>query len=219
MHTWGTTQCRSLPDSFPLPPSYLPPFPPPSTPPSLFLSLTPLELSPLFLPALPLSTLSPFSSCENSVCVRAPRVCVLRRVLCVCTELCVFLSGTGVQPFISGTDCRQGNTQISLCSFLTHTPAAYWTLRRAGLFFCTKVGLCHCSLSAHKATFLLLDWLFEYFLETFIAATFSWSVFSPSSGSFYLFIKHAQAWEWVLFLHITITQWVCVHIYTALTIP
>lgn len=33
---------------------------------------------------------------------------VLRRVLCVCTGLCVFVSRAEVQPFISGADCRQG---------------------------------------------------------------------------------------------------------------
>lgn len=59
-------------------------------PPSL--ALSPLELSPLFLPSLPLSTSTPLSSCENSlnVCVWTPRVCVLRRVLCVCIGVVCF---------------------------------------------------------------------------------------------------------------------------------
>ncbi len=147
-------QHRACPCPFPLPFSHLPPFSPLNPSLSLRLSLSPLELSPLFLPALPLSTSTPLSSCENSVCVCVcvcvwtPCACVLRRVLWVCIGLCVFLSGAGVQPFISGADCRLGNTQISLRRFLTHAPAAFWTfffLRLTGLIR-FKVGLCHCSL-------------------------------------------------------------------------
>lgn len=54
--------------------------------------------------------------------------------LCVCAiALCVFLNGARVQQFITRADCRQGNAQISLCSFLTRAPAAHWTFSKARL--------------------------------------------------------------------------------------
>lgn len=54
--------------------------------------------------------------------MRTPRVCVLRGVLCVRTRLCVFLSGAGVQPFISGVDCRLGeHSDLTAPLFNSHT--------------------------------------------------------------------------------------------------
>lgn len=58
--------------------------------------------------------------------------------VCVCARaLCAFLNGARVQPFITRADCRQGNAQISLCSFLTRAPAAHWTFSKAHLTLST----------------------------------------------------------------------------------
>lgn len=69
------------------PPTFTPPHPP-STPPSLFLSLTPLELSPLFLPALPLSTQSVQLLWKLCVCQSSSRVCVKKSFMCVYRAMC-----------------------------------------------------------------------------------------------------------------------------------
>lgn len=54
--------------------------------------------------------------------------------LCACAiALCAFLNGARVQPFITRADCRQGNAQISRCSFLIRAPAAHWTFLKAAL--------------------------------------------------------------------------------------
>lgn len=89
-HILRTTQCMSLPLSTPL---LLPPtFPSSLQPLPLSLPLSPLELSPLFLPAHPLSTSTLLSSCENSacvcVCVNSSRVCVKRSFMCVHRVVC-----------------------------------------------------------------------------------------------------------------------------------
>lgn len=132
-----------------LTPSHLPPSPLLSDP-SLPLSLSvlrpssPLELRPLFLPALPPSTSTRLGSCENSLCVSvnsSSRVCVERSFVCV-RGLCVFLSGAGVQPFISGVDCRRGEySDLAALPFQLGT--FYFPL-----FFLSLDGLRLCGLEA-----------------------------------------------------------------------
>lgn len=122
------------PCPFPLPSSHLPPFPPLFNP-SLSLSFSlPSWIKSIIPVCSPSEHFSAQLLWKVCVCVWTPRVCALR-VLCVCIGLCgFFLSGAGVQPFISWADCRQGNTQISLCSFTTHAPATFWTFSRLAGF-------------------------------------------------------------------------------------
>lgn len=63
---------------------------------------------------------------------------MLRRVLCVCIGLCVFLSGAGVQPFISGADCRQGEYSDLTVQLLNSRTGCFF-----GLFFRTHWTFSH----------------------------------------------------------------------------
>lgn len=109
------------------------------------------------------------------MCVRTPRVCVLRGVLCVRTGLCVFLSGAGVQPFISGVDCRLGeHSDLTAPLFNSHTGCFFVDF----FFFLqdslrTRVGLCRCSLSVLKAPFPSLELVKILFLHSSLKTFFA----------------------------------------------
>lgn len=122
------------PCPFPLPSSHLPPFPPLFNPSlSLFFSL-PSWIKSIIPACSPSEHFSAQLLWKLCVCVWTPCVCMLRRVLCVCIGLCVFLSGAGVQPFISWADCRQGILR-SHCAVLQLTHRLLFGLFQDSLDF------------------------------------------------------------------------------------
>lgn len=74
---------------------------------------------------------------------------VLRRVLCVCTGLCVFVSRAEVQLFISGADCRQGEYSDLALLLFNFTYLLFGLFEDSLDIFCTTVELCCYSLSVH----------------------------------------------------------------------